>query len=52
MDRSFDAINGVEAHGGAVDGPGSLIVDGALFVLSGYSTNYNNPGNVLLAFEY
>jgi polyvinyl alcohol dehydrogenase (cytochrome) len=50
-DRKFDAINGVEAHGGAVDGPGSLIIDGTLFVLSGYSTNYSNPGNVLLAFE-
>jgi polyvinyl alcohol dehydrogenase (cytochrome) len=35
-------VNGVSEHGGALDGPGPVIVDGMLYVNSG--------GNVLLAF--
>jgi polyvinyl alcohol dehydrogenase (cytochrome) len=49
-DREFDAVNGVPAHGGSVDGPGPVIADGQVFVLSGYTTNIFNPGNVIIAF--
>jgi polyvinyl alcohol dehydrogenase (cytochrome) len=40
--RDYATVNGVSGHGGALDGPGPVIVDGMLYVNSG--------GNVLLAF--
>ena len=36
---------------GAMDGPGPTIVDGMLYVNSGYAQWGGLPGNVLLAFE-
>jgi polyvinyl alcohol dehydrogenase (cytochrome) len=48
--RPFDTVNGVKANGGAIDGPGPVIVDGMVFVNSGYTRFGGNPGNVLLAF--
>jgi len=44
-------VNSVSAHGGAMDGPGPTIVDGMLYVASGYAQWGGLPGNVLLAFE-
>ena len=49
--REFPAVNGVKANGGALDGPGPVIVNGMVFVTSGYARFGGAPGNVLLAFE-
>ena len=49
--REFTAVNGVKANGGALDGPGPVIVNGMVFVNSGYARFGGAPGNVLLAFE-
>lgn len=47
----FQTVNGVQAKGGSLDGPGPVIVGGMLFVNSGYSRFGGMPGNVLLAFS-
>jgi polyvinyl alcohol dehydrogenase (cytochrome) len=49
--RDYATVNGVPARGGAMDGPGPTIVDGMLYVNSGYAQWGGQPGNVLLAFE-
>ncbi|WP_426612495.1 hypothetical protein [Bradyrhizobium sp. McL0616] len=49
--RDYPTVNGVSAHGGAMDGPGPTIVDGMLYVASGYAQWNGLAGNVLLAFE-
>jgi polyvinyl alcohol dehydrogenase (cytochrome) len=49
--RDYDTVNGVPAHGGAMDGPGPVVVDDMLFVNSGYGLWGGRPGNVLLAFS-
>ena len=49
--RVFETVNGVEARGGSLNGPGPTIADGMLFVISGYSAFGYMPGNVLLAFS-
>jgi len=49
--REFQTVNGVKAKGGSVDGPGAVVVNGMLFVNSGYSRFGGIPGNVLLAFS-
>ena len=46
----YVTINGVRARGGAMDGPGPTVVDGMLYVTSGYGLWGGKPGNVLLAF--
>jgi len=38
------------ANGGAIDGAGSIVAGGMLYVNSGYSRFGGTPGNVLLAF--
>ena len=48
--RDFSTVNGVKAKGGSMNGPGSTIVNGTLFVSSGYGSLGYMPGNVLLAF--
>ena len=48
--RSFDTVNGVKANGAAMDGPGAAVVDGMLYINSGYGGIVGRPGNVLLAF--
>ncbi len=48
--REFETVNGVKANGASIGGPGPVIVDGMLYVNSGYSLG-GRPGNVLLAFE-
>jgi polyvinyl alcohol dehydrogenase (cytochrome) len=49
--RDYATVNGVPARGGAMEGPGPTIVDGMLYVNSGYAQWGGLPGNVLLAFE-
>jgi len=48
--RDFQTVNGVKAKGGAIDGPGAVVIQGMVFVNSGYSRFGGLPGNVLLAF--
>lgn len=48
--RDYETINGVQAKGGSLDGPGAVVVDGMLYVNSGYTLVGQAPGNVLLAF--
>ena len=48
--REYQTVNGVAARGGALDGPGAVVVKGMLFVNSGYARFGGLPGNVLLAF--
>jgi len=47
----YQAVNGAKAHGGAIDGPGPVVVGGVLYVNSGYAFIGGMPGNVLLAFS-
>jgi polyvinyl alcohol dehydrogenase (cytochrome) len=49
--HDYATVNGIPAHGGAIDGPGPVIVDGMLYVNSGYGQWSGLPGNALLAFE-
>jgi polyvinyl alcohol dehydrogenase (cytochrome) len=49
--RPYAAVNGVTAQGGSFDGPGAVVVDGMLYVNSGYGVFGGAPGNVLLAFS-
>jgi polyvinyl alcohol dehydrogenase (cytochrome) len=44
-------VNGVKATGGSIDGPGPVVVNGMVFINSGYSRFGGIPGNVLLAFS-
>jgi len=48
--REYETVNGVPAKGGSLDGAGPVIVNGMVFVNSGYPRNGGMPGNVLLAF--
>lgn len=48
--KGFDTVNEVPARGGSMIGAGPTVVDGVLYVNSGYGTHGGRPGNVLLAF--
>jgi polyvinyl alcohol dehydrogenase (cytochrome) len=48
--QDFTTVNSVKAKGGSMNGPGSTIVNGTLYVSSGYGSLGFMPGNVLLAF--
>ncbi len=48
---SYETVNGMTARGGSIDGPGPVVVDGMLYVNSGYAVFGGAPGNVLLAFS-
>lgn len=48
--RDYETVNGVKASGGAIDGPGPVVVGGRVFINSGYMRFGGMPGNVLLAF--
>ena len=48
--RTYETVNGVEARGGSLDGPGPVIGGGMVFVNSGYTVDGGAPGNVVLAF--
>lgn len=47
-EQAFSTTDGVRAHGGSLNGAGPTIVDGMVFVNSGYTNAMD--GNVLLAF--
>jgi len=49
--REFPTVNKVAARGGGIDGPGATVVDGMVYVNSGYAFTGGGPGNVLLAFS-
>lgn len=49
--REFTTVNGVKATGGSIEGPGAVVVNGMVFINSGYPRNGGMPGNVLLAFS-
>jgi polyvinyl alcohol dehydrogenase (cytochrome) len=49
--KSFATVNGVEARGGSIDGPGPVVAGGMLFVTAGNGGFVGTPGNVLLAFS-
>ena len=49
--QPYKTVNGVQANGGSMDGPGPVIVNGMVFVNSGYGFIAGKPGNVLLAFS-
>lgn len=49
--RAFETVNGVPAQGASMNGAGPTVVDGMLYVNSGYfGYGVGRPGNVLLAF--
>jgi len=48
--REFETVNGIRARGASMDGAGPVVVDGMLYVNSGYANLIGSPGNVLLAF--
>ena len=50
-ERPFSTVNGVEAKGGSLDGSGPVVVNGMVYVNSGYLFAGHTPGNVLLAFS-
>ena len=47
---AYETVNGVAARGGSINGPGAVVVDGTVYVNSGYAAFGGRPGNVLLAF--
>jgi polyvinyl alcohol dehydrogenase (cytochrome) len=47
----FDTVNKVAAHGGAINAIGPTIVNGMLFIGSGYAVVGSSSGNVLIAFS-
>jgi polyvinyl alcohol dehydrogenase (cytochrome) len=49
--REYQAVNGVKASGGSIDGPGPVVVGGVLYVNSGNGSFGGAPGNALLAFS-
>jgi polyvinyl alcohol dehydrogenase (cytochrome) len=48
---THETVNGVAATGGSLDGSGAVVMDGMVFVNSGYMFTGHTPGNVLLAFS-
>jgi len=48
--KEYAAVNGITAKGGSLDGAGPVVVDGMLYVNSGYPRFGGTIGNVLLAF--
>jgi polyvinyl alcohol dehydrogenase (cytochrome) len=49
--KDFATVNGVKASGGSLDQGGATIVNGVVYVNSGYAQRTGQPGNVLLAFS-
>lgn len=50
-ERDYPTVNGKPAHGGSLDAGGPAVVNGMVFVNSGYGQWGGMPGNVLLAFS-
>ena len=49
--KDYLTVNGVKASGGSLDQGGATIVNGVLYINSGYGQRSGQPGNVLLAFS-
>ena len=49
--QEYQSMNGVKTNGGSFDGPGPTIVDGMLYVHSGYGFTGGTGGNALIAFS-
>ena len=49
--QEYATLNGITAHGGAIDSVGPFLAEDMLYVQSGYATFGQMPGNVLLAFK-
>jgi polyvinyl alcohol dehydrogenase (cytochrome) len=49
--RDYDAVGGLKGRGGTLNGPGPIIVDGVVYISSGYEGLGLSPGNVLLALS-
>ena len=49
--RTFPTVNGKPTHGGSMDAAGPAVVNGMLFVNSGFGQWGGMPGNVFLAFS-
>lgn len=47
----YQTVNGVKGKGGSFGGPGPTVIDGTIYVNSGYGLYFHMPGNVLLAFS-
>ncbi len=50
-DQEYESTNGVKTKGGSFDGPGPTIVDGIMYVNSGYGFWGGMSGNALIAFS-
>jgi polyvinyl alcohol dehydrogenase (cytochrome) len=48
--REFETVNGVQAKGASINGPGPVVANGMLYINSGYGSLGGRAGNVLLAF--
>jgi polyvinyl alcohol dehydrogenase (cytochrome) len=48
--HDFKTLNGIPAKGASMIGPGPTVVNGMVYVNSGYGAFGGRPGNVLLAF--
>jgi polyvinyl alcohol dehydrogenase (cytochrome) len=49
--HEFATVNGKRAHGGSMDAAGPAVVNGMVFVNSGYGQWGGMPGNILLVFS-
>lgn len=49
--QSFGTRNGIEARGGSIESDGPVIVDGRVYITSGYEKWNETPGNVLLVYS-
>jgi polyvinyl alcohol dehydrogenase (cytochrome) len=49
--QAYDAVNGKQAKGGTIDAGGAVIVNGMLYINSGYGRIFGMGGNALLAFS-
>jgi polyvinyl alcohol dehydrogenase (cytochrome) len=48
--KDYATVNGIKSKGGSVDGAGPVVLNGMVYVNSGYPRFGGMPGNVLLAF--
>jgi polyvinyl alcohol dehydrogenase (cytochrome) len=49
--KDFTTVNDIKASGGSLDQGGATIVNGVVYINSGYGQRSGQPGNVLLAFS-
>ena len=49
--KDFVTVNSIRASGGSLDHGGATIVNGVVYINSGYGQRTGQPGNVLLAYS-